>query len=134
MKITLDTLDDRRTIWHLLHRLPPSARVRFLRWACSQVPGIRGNRPLPQPMPDQVRDAVRCGRGDDRLTNAVYMDVLILSAQWALDLEAAARQLEHWVKKGPPSATPSTVAPAASRSPGSTGSARLLTTPTSRTG
>lgn len=97
--LVLDTLDDRREIHSLLHRLPPPARVRFLAWACAVVPGVRGNRPLPQPMPEMVRDAVRCGRGDDRLTNSVYFDVLVLAAQWELDLRFAAEQLERLVRR-----------------------------------
>lgn len=115
--LVLDTHDDRREIWHLLHRLPPPARVRFLAWCCSVVPGVRGNRPLPQPMPEMVRDAMRCDRGDQRLTNSVYWDICVLSAQWGLDLRSAAGQLERLVRRPgyrlPPPPSSSACAPPA---------------------
>lgn len=126
MLLECDTLDDRREIWALLHRLPPAARVRFLAWACSAVPGVRGNRPLPQPMPEMVREAMRCERGNDRLTNSIYFDVLCLSAQWKLDLRYAAEQLEQLVKRPgyrlpAPSSSPSTSQSASARTACSTG-------------
>ena len=128
--LVMDTLDDRREIWALLHRLSPAARVRFLAWACSAVPGVRGNRPLPQPVPEMVRDAMRCERGNDRLTNSVFWDVICLSSQWGLDLRFAAEQLERLVKRpgyrlpspfSPSTSSPSTSQSAAARTACSTG-------------
>lgn len=126
MKLALDTLDDRREIWHLLHRLPPPARVRFVEWACGQVEGVRGNRPCPMPAGEMIRDARRCGRGDERLTNSAYMDLLMLACQWGLDMDAIARQLETWVRKGPPPAVSACALGAGTpRTSCSTDSARL---------
>ena len=98
--LTLDTLDDRRELWHLLHQLAPALRVTFLDRQCGRVANPQtGNGPRPIQMGKLVREATRCGRGDERLTNAVYADLLALSSQWDLDLVAAAVELEQWVRR-----------------------------------
>lgn len=97
--ITLDTLDDRRELWHLLHRLPPRRRVSFLAWCCGKVRRPDGNGPVASSrMAETIAGAARCDRFDHRLTNEIYGDVLALSAQWGLDLAAAAAELERRVR------------------------------------
>lgn len=94
--LTLDTLDDRREVWRLLHRLPPADRLAVLEACCRSL--ARPGRPCPVPVPEMARvmvpEAARCGRADDRLTNAIYLDLLNVAANFGLDLVAVARDLE----------------------------------------
>lgn len=99
MKLALDTLDDRREIYHLLHRLPPHRRVAFVTHCCGMVSDKRGNRPVPMMFRGMVRDARRCDRGDERLTVACYHDLLALVYQWGLDLGKAAITLQVWMRQ-----------------------------------
>lgn len=97
--LQLDTRDDRREIWHLLHRLSPKRRAAYLAWCCSRVAGPGQTRPtVSHRMTETVVMSYRSGEHDLRLTNEVYTDVLALAAQWGLDLAAAAVELERRVK------------------------------------
>lgn len=94
--LTLDTMDDRRELYALLHRLAPVARFRYLVKCCEAVKDGLGNGLFPLPsMRGMVADAERCDRGDDRLTNAVYADVIQLAANRNLDLAKVALDLEQ---------------------------------------
>jgi len=99
--LSVDTVDDRREVWHLLHRLPPDHRVAFLQWACKQVPPTNANR-LPEPAVWKMRAtadlARRCDRADNALTNECYSDILQLAATWGLDLVKTAHALERLVR------------------------------------
>lgn len=106
-----DTLDDRREAWHLLHRLPPRDRVAFLRWACTLATGKHGRRPDPVISRESVRQAYRCDRADERLTNECYADYLALVAQWDLDQAAALAELVRWVRTGRSAPAPSSPCP-----------------------
>lgn len=98
--LVIDTRDDRREIWHLLHHLPPRRRAQFLKWCCDQVANdAKGHRPMVRVTREEVQDAVRADDGDHRLTNSVYSLTLILGSQWKLDLVKAAVELESWVKR-----------------------------------
>lgn len=98
--IEIDTKDDRREIWHLLHHLAPRMRAKFLKWCCDRVAAdAKGHRPVVRVTREEIRDAMRTDDGDRRLTNSVYSLVLILGSQWRLDLVAAAVELESWVKR-----------------------------------
>lgn len=94
--LTLNTLDDRREIWTLLHRLSPSGRVAFLHWACRQVADQHGNGPHPMIDRGMIQQAYRCDRADDRLTTAIFADLWALVGQWNLDPVKAAVELEKW--------------------------------------
>ena len=97
--ITFDTVDDRRELWSLLHRLSPRARVSFLAWCCTKVRRADGNGPVASSrMCETVEGAYRCDRFDLRLTNECFMDCLMLTAQWGLDLATAAVELERRVR------------------------------------
>ena len=97
--LTLDTLDDRREVWHLLHRLSPRRRVSFLAWACERCTGPRGAKPVASHrMAGTIEQAYRCDGADLRLTNEVYGDLLALAANYRFDLGAAAVELERRVK------------------------------------
>jgi len=106
--LQLDTLDDRREMWHLLHRLPPRARVRFLAGQCAKVRARdpRGNGPVPGGS-RHLAAAYREDGADYRLTNEVYADLLVLAAQWGLDLAAAAAELMAAVRRPSAPAPPS---------------------------
>ena len=96
--LVLDTRDDRREVATLLAKLPPRARVEFLRRCVSRLPPGK----LPPPAVTGYRDAVeyagRCDRADDRLTRMVYLDVLSLMSSFGLDAAATAVDLEKVVK------------------------------------
>lgn len=98
--IAIDSKEDRREVWHLLHRLPPADRVHFLVFACRQVPQGKGKLPVPcvQHMQTTLEMAYRCDRADSRLTNECYGDILVLFAQWGLDALATACELVRWVR------------------------------------
>lgn len=126
--LVLDTLDDRRELWCLLHRLSPRRRVSFLADCCDRVRRPDGAGPVAsRRMAPAVALAYRCGRADDRLTTEVYGDLLVLACQWGLDLAAAAAALEGRVRRrgdrrdGPPAASASTPSAAPARTPCSTG-------------
>ncbi len=96
--LVVDNTDDRREIWHTLHRLRPGHRARFLQWACSRVSNAKGDRPMARVTVAEVDDAMRHDDGDNRLTNSVYALLLTLGNQWNLDLMEAAKELEQWAK------------------------------------
>lgn len=98
--LIIDTKDDRREIWSLLHHLAPRMRAKFLKWCCDRVAAdAKGYQPVARVTREEIRDAMRTDDGDNRLTNSVYSLVLVLGSQWKLDLVAAAVELEQWVKR-----------------------------------
>lgn len=108
--LVIDTLDDRRELWRLLHRLPPSRRIDFLAWCCSQVSGPNGNGPTPGAGLLATATAARRDDGADRrLTNEIYMDVMVLGHQWSLDMQTTVRRAEEAVKR--PDSLPAYVRP-----------------------
>lgn len=126
--LQIDNLDDRREVYFLLHRLPPDRRLAFMDWCCSRIVAPGGTRPTPSRvrMAETIAAAWKCSEADERLTGMLYGDFLLLGSQWALDLVAAALELEQWVRRPGdrrPSAGPCTSAVAASRTAGSSGSA-----------
>lgn len=99
-----DTLDDRRELWHLLHRLTPADRFRFLGWCCKCV--YLPNTTV-HPTPSWVRMARRmrdATAGDDRqdnaLTTEIYADMFALGLQYHLSFAQVAPVLEALVKRG----------------------------------
>lgn len=110
--LAVDTLDDRRELHTLLHKLHPRKRVRFVEWCCAAVTRPRQSAPVVTTGEQMVREAERCERGDDRLTNDCLMMLYSLGSQWALDMPRAAKVLEAYVRTG--------VLPPAGRSAGGT--------------
>lgn len=105
--VSMDTKDDRREIWSCLHRLSPKDRMRFLDWCCLSCNNVR---PQYRKMKDRYEGAYRNDAYDNALTNEIYTDFWMLTCQWDLDAEYAARVLERFVKTGdlpPPSAVSS---------------------------
>ena len=47
-----------------------------------------------------VPEACHCDRGDERLTNTIYTDIVHLAANFHLDLPGVARDLERIAKTG----------------------------------
>lgn len=99
MKLILDTLDDRREVWGMLSKLPPDARLSWLKWCCDRASG-KGRKPTPDPLrtPRMVEDARRCDRGDDRLTSEVYLDFWALTFDYSLDPLPCVLELERRVR------------------------------------
>ncbi len=100
--LVLDTLSDRRDIYLLLHRLPPRTRFQFLEWCCKQVPQGPGCH-LPVPaiwkMATTLDRAYRSEAESERLSNEVYVDLLTLFNQYALDPLKTATALEGLVRR-----------------------------------
>lgn len=99
--LLVETLSDRRDLWHLLHRLHPFRRLQFLHWCC--VTASRPEAPCPTPtleMRTYARDAVRTDECDLRLTNMIYLDLAAIGQQYDFDLGRAMLVLERWVRKG----------------------------------
>ena len=108
----IETLDDRREMYVALARLHPVRRVAFLRW-CARHARLVGVEPAPDGLPPaggfpfideldyrrKIKEAMRCDRGDDRLTASVYMDILSLANQYVFDVAAASVELERWARK-----------------------------------
>lgn len=97
--LVMDNVSDRREMWHLLHRMPPRDRVRFLKWACGQVggPGVR-TRPEPTYERSLIDLAYRDDSADLRVTNLVYYDVWVLVGQWEADPIKLGIELDRRVK------------------------------------
>ncbi|HYH67752.1 MAG TPA: hypothetical protein VD866_23850 [Urbifossiella sp.] len=99
--LVMDTLSDRRDIWHLLNRLAPKARVRFVGWCCERITNEVGHRPVPRYNRELIDLAYRDDSADLRVTNSAWTDLLNLSSQWGLDLGVAAVELERRVRQKP---------------------------------
>lgn len=101
MNLSTDTLDDRREVWRLLHRLPPGKRVRFLQWAAEQSKIVKGNKPVHTTPRSVVEAAIRdYGNGaDTNLTNSLYTELGMLYVQWNVDPKTIAEELEQRVRR-----------------------------------
>ncbi len=100
--LILDTKEDRREVFHLLHRLPPRTRIAFLQWACKQVPQGPGCH-LPVPaiwkMATTLDRAYRNDAEDVRLSSEVWLDLLSLYSTYGLDPLKTAMALESLVRR-----------------------------------
>src|SRR5262245_42017131 len=98
--VLYDTKDDRREIWHLLHRLPPHRRLAWLHWCCRLVARSgQKSSPIPPPwMKDRAAAAVHDDRADLVFTNELYADAWHLAHQWRLDWDLAAGELVRRVR------------------------------------
>lgn len=105
-KIVLDTLDDRREIWHLLHRLHPYRRIRFLAWCCrlaARSGNGRGGQPVvSHRMESRVDAAVRDDAQDYVLTHEIYTDFWCLVHQYGMDESVAAGELASLARERRP--------------------------------
>lgn len=93
-----DTRDDRRELWHLLHRVPPLWRICWLECCCQRVvlQGTTRNHPVvSQRMQQITEEAYQEDRSDQALTNQVYYDFWILVHQWQLQPLEALLQAEQ---------------------------------------
>lgn len=84
--LQFDNLDDRREILHLLHKLAPAERVRFLAWCCGQC------RP---------KGATYHGPSARTKGHAleIFFDVWLLAVQDGLNLDRALKKLEEVVRR-----------------------------------
>ena len=85
--LILDTRDDRKEILQSLQRLSPADRLRWLSWCCSKA-HLNGsqNRPMVTPL----------SRGD---AMEVFLDFFGIVADYEIEVEAAARDLERRARK-----------------------------------
>lgn len=99
--IQYDDLDTRREIHRLLQLVHPRTAVEWLDRQCQKV-GREGSRPAPgrKMMPRLKAAIVRGGEMHYRLATEIYMDVWMLAAQYDLDIDDAARDLER-LARGP---------------------------------
>lgn len=81
------TLGDRKEIWGMLHRLPPLDRLRFL---CEYVATIdRHGKSMASARNMPIREAYRCDEADVRVTNAIYLDIILFASDCKANLDAA---------------------------------------------
>lgn len=94
--IQYDDLDTRREIHRLLQLVHPRVAAKWLDRQCQRVAGS-GHRPAPgRKMMPRVKEAIlHGGERHYRLATEIYMDVWMLAAQYDLDIDAAARELEE---------------------------------------
>jgi hypothetical protein len=96
----LDTLDDRRELFALLHRLPPRRRVAYVEGLCRGLTIADGLRRGVSARTHALAElARRDDSADRRLTLDLYMDCWHLCVQYGLDLPAAAQALEALVRR-----------------------------------
>jgi hypothetical protein len=105
--IVYDNLDDRREIWHLLHKLSPKFRFQFLDRCCqlvfqiklAQGVNIGEMRASELRMRDTIKASRKCDQADNRLTSEIYWDILSLASPWSVDLGIICKDLEQIVKR-----------------------------------
>ena len=103
--LQFDTLDDRREISELMHRLPPRKRIAFLRWCCRRAKLTNRNTAGFSPSdvePETIKLAELArwdSSADDMLTQEIYKDLFYLSWQFHFDLREAVLMLELIVRK-----------------------------------
>lgn len=96
-----DNLDDRKEVFYLLGKLPPSERIRWLEWACcrSVLPGSKV-RPFVARRTRQLAEQARWdSAADARLTMEVYYDLWHLDVSFTVDFAQLLRQLEQQVRR-----------------------------------
>lgn len=99
--LAVDTLDDRREIWHLLHKLSPMDRVRWLGTVCRKIRERDGHGPHPSVwrMRETITQAYRSDPWNERLTNEIYGDLIMAASQYQLNLLELAVELESVVRR-----------------------------------
>lgn len=85
--LQVDNLDDRREIHYLLGKLPPAARVAYLRWACQQC-HFPSSTTHPGVPPDHSGHHLE-----------TFFDLTTLFWQYHLDADLAVRELERRVRR-----------------------------------
>lgn len=99
--LIVDTLSDRRDLWHMLHRIHPFRRLAFLRWCCATASRPGNNCPAPTPeMVGLARAAARADEHDLRYTNMIYLDLAAIGQQYDFDLGKAMITLDRWIRVG----------------------------------
>jgi len=100
--VALDNLDDRKTIFQLLHRLTQMQRLLYLARCCLVC---RKNDPgcTVEPNISSVRALLHKSFTDERanvaLSNEIMLDVCMLSMMFKLDMVVAAIDLEQIVRR-----------------------------------
>jgi hypothetical protein len=101
-----DTLDNRREVVFLLDRLEPRERALFAAIAIRNCPGIKVVGLSYYPEPGLIEAATRDRKGrrsneaNTKLTNSIYMDILVSITQWEADANFMMEFLESTVRGG----------------------------------
>ena len=101
-----DSLDSRREFVHLLDTLSPRERCRFASFVVKHLPGIAGKGVVFTPEQGLIEAAERDRRGrrsntaNTRLSNTIYLDLLVACTQWEADAEVMTEFLEAVVRRG----------------------------------
>ena len=101
-----DSLDNRREVVFLLDRLEPRERAKFASIAIRHCPGIKVAGLSYYPEPGLVEAATRDKKGrrsneaNTKLTNSIYMDILVSITQYEADPNFMMEFLEATVRHG----------------------------------
>ena len=94
----LDTLDDRKGLFHMLSLLPPGGRVKLLMWACGRAAPPNMIPVVDPKLCERARDVGTCEKLNECLTSEVYGDLLNLAVNFGVDLVPVQRELERRVR------------------------------------
>lgn len=99
--LSIDTVDDRRELHHLLSKLSPRKRVDFLKRCCARCKSKMGPvEPNLYQMAPRVRAALKgCEKADHGLTRDIIGDLLMLAYSYDLDLTKVVVDLERTVRR-----------------------------------
>ncbi len=91
-----NTAGDRKEIRRMLTALSPMDRLRFL---CECAVILNNPRAGASARNMPLKEARRCDRADERVTDAIYMDILYMATQYGLDLDAVVNRLAAHVSR-----------------------------------
>lgn len=96
-----DNLDDRREIFCLLKRLPPTQRLSWLQWACRHAAlGKSSVRPVVTSKTRRLAEQARWDNSaDERLTLEIFWDLWHLDVSYRVDFETLLKRLEQAVRR-----------------------------------
>lgn len=97
----LDTLDDRREVWYLLHRLAPRQRVQWLAAACrlALIPRSKTRPRVSAKTWARADAAMRDDSLDEGLTTEIFFDFWTMAANYSLDTAKALEVLVGMARK-----------------------------------
>lgn len=90
------TREDRQDIRRMLSALEPLDRLRFL---CEYVATINKPGMMASARNMPIAEAYRCDRADARVTDAIYMDLIVMASDRQADLDAAVNRLAGYVSR-----------------------------------
>lgn len=104
--LAVDTLDDRREIFHLLHRLPPASRIAFVNRVCKSVV-LKGSATHPgvgRSTFALAALAMRNDKANEALTTDLFFDLWHLAMQFEnFNWDSVLTDLVQWARYRPTS-------------------------------